>query len=50
MARNDIPSWTLVGLLIGMISTYFVSSNTIHVILGGGLGAIIGYMFGRNIK
>ncbi|MEK6867561.1 MAG: hypothetical protein AABX98_01945 [Nanoarchaeota archaeon] len=50
MAKADIPSWTLVGLLVGMLSTYFVNSNIIYVILGGGIGAGIGYLFGRRIK
>ena len=48
MAKNDLPTWTLVGGLIGLLTSYLVNPKLFF--LGAIAGAIIGFMFAKTIK
>jgi len=48
MAKNDIPTWTLVGAFIGMMTSALVDSNL--TIFGAILGGLIGYLLGKDVK
>lgn len=50
MARNDIPKWTFVGGLIGLLTSYLVSPQFKYAWIGAVLGAIIGYFLARNVE
>jgi len=50
MAKNDISMWTVIGMLIGLISTSLVNSKPIYTLLGGIVGAIIGYALAKVVQ
>jgi hypothetical protein len=47
MAQSDAPLWVLAGFFIGMISAGIVNPD--YSIFGALLGAVFGYVVGRNI-
>lgn len=47
MANDDIKNWTLVGLLIGMITSGIV--NPAYSLVGVVIGGFIGYILGRSV-
>lgn len=48
MAKNDTPIWTLVGILIGIITSNLVSPD--YKIFGAVFGGLIGYFLSRIIE
>jgi len=47
MAKTDIPAWTIMGLLIGMISAQIAKPGLGWV--GGIVGALMGYVLARRV-
>ncbi len=48
MAKNDIPPWTIVGLVIGLLATSVVNKE--YILIGGILGGLIGYFLGKIVR
>jgi uncharacterized membrane protein len=48
MKNNEIPLWTLTGVLIGMFSSYLVTPE--YTILGATLGGAISFMLANIVK
>ena len=51
MARRDIPTWTMLGILMGMVSSALVNVNLDYiVIIGAFAGGIVGYMLAKALR
>ena len=48
MAKNDIPQWTIVGLIIGLLTASVVHKE--YIFIGGLLGGMMGYFLGRIVR
>lgn len=47
MAKSDVPAWTIVGVILGMITASAVNPN--YTLVGALLGGLIGYFLGRVV-